>query len=71
VLATIEIKLYASGTFMLLNAENWKENLRVFGSHNIHTNVRENLLRKSNLSLETSVRPPRQRGDLESLLIFV
>ena len=70
-LATIEIKLYASATFMLLNAENWKEKLRMFSSHNVQTNVRENLLRKPNLSLEVSVRPPRQRGDLKSLLISV
>jgi len=30
VLATIESKLYASTTLMLLNAENWKGSLRMF-----------------------------------------
>jgi len=30
-LATVEPKLYAFATLMLLNAENWKENLRMFG----------------------------------------
>ena len=30
VLATIESKLSASATLMLLNAENWKESFRMF-----------------------------------------
>jgi hypothetical protein len=30
VLATIESKLYASAVLMLLNAENWKDSLRMF-----------------------------------------
>jgi len=30
VLAATELKLYASATLMLLNAENWKESLRMF-----------------------------------------
>jgi hypothetical protein len=30
VLATIESQLYVSATLMLLNAENWKDRLRMF-----------------------------------------
>jgi len=32
VLATIESKLYASATLMLLNAENWKESFPMFST---------------------------------------
>jgi len=39
--------------------------------NNVHTNIREDRLRNSNLSLVTPILPPRQRGDLKSLLTSV
>jgi len=39
--------------------------------HNVHANVCENRLRNSNLRLVTHIRPPKQRGDLKTVLIYV
>ena len=55
-------------------AECWKLEEKfadVQNRNNVHTNIREDRLRNSNLSLVTPILPPRQRGDLKSLLTSV